>query len=85
MTLEISTSLKSNPKLKKKLWLEMKEKILGRKYELSLVFIGDKKSQSLNKQFRNKDYSANVLSFPVDSDMGEIFINAPYAKKESKK
>jgi ssRNA-specific RNase YbeY (16S rRNA maturation enzyme) len=53
----------------------MKESVLGKKYELSLVFIGDKKSKSLNKKFRNKDYKANILSFPIDNDMGEIFIN----------
>jgi len=85
MTLEISTTLKNKPKFKKKLWVKIAEKVLGKKYELSLVFIGDKKSKSLNKKFRNKNYTANVLSFPVDSDMGEIFINLPNAKKEAKK
>lgn len=83
--LEISTTLQNKPKLKKKILLKMKDKVLGKKYELSVVFIGDKKSQSLNKQFRNKNYTANVLSFPVDDDMGEIFINYPNAKKEAKK
>jgi ssRNA-specific RNase YbeY (16S rRNA maturation enzyme) len=63
----------------------MKDKVLGKKYELSLVFIGDKKSLSLNKQFRKKNHIANVLSFPIDADLGEIFINYPNAKKEAKK
>jgi probable rRNA maturation factor len=82
---DINTSLKNTPKYKKKLWLEMKDKVLGKKYELSLVFIGDKKSLSLNKQFRKKNHIANVLSFPIDADLGEIFINYPNAKKEAKK
>ncbi len=81
----INTTLKNKPTFKKKLWLEIKNEILGKKYNLSLVFIGDKKSRFLNKKFRNKDYSANILSFPVDSDMGEIFINFPASKKDSKK
>jgi probable rRNA maturation factor len=79
---EISTTLKKNPKFKKKFWEEAKNEILGKNYELSLVFIGDKKSKSLNINFRKKDYSANVLSFSIDKDFGEIFINFPNAKKE---
>lgn len=82
---EVSTTLKNKPKFKKKLWKEMKEKVLGKNYELSLVFIGDKKSKSLNKIFRNKNYSADILSFPVDKDFGEIFINFPKTKKSCKK
>jgi probable rRNA maturation factor len=50
-----------------------------------LVFIGDKKSKNLNQTFRKKNYSANVLSFPIDKNFGEIFINFPSTKKECKK
>ena len=75
MNFEISTTLKNKPRFKKKLWIDIKESVLGKKYELSLVFIGDQKSRTLNKKFRKKDYKANILSFPVDEDMGEIFIN----------
>jgi ssRNA-specific RNase YbeY (16S rRNA maturation enzyme) len=50
-----------------------------------LVFVGNKKSKSLNSYFRQKQYSANILSFPIDIDMGEIFINFPSAKKECKR
>lgn len=79
---DVSTTLKNNPKIKESFWGKIKDEVLGKDYELSLVFIGDIKSKSLNKIFRKKDYTANVLSFPVDPDFGEIFINFPNAKKE---
>lgn len=52
----------------------MKEAILGKRYNLSLVFVGTKKAARLNEQYRNKTYSPNVLSFPLDTHTGEIFI-----------
>jgi probable rRNA maturation factor len=63
----------------------IKDSILGKKYELSLVFIGDKKALSLNKKYRNKDYNPNILSFPISEDSGEIFINLKQLKKETSK
>ena len=63
---------------------EIKNKILGRKYDLSIVFVGDTRSKTLNKKYRKKDYPTNVLSFPISKDLGEIYINIPYAKKDCK-
>lgn len=62
---------------------EIKNSILGEKYELSLVFCGNRKSRELNRTYRDKDYPTNVLSFPLDKKSGEIFINPHIAKKES--
>ena len=56
--------------------------LLKKNYELSLVFIGHARSKRLNKQFRNKDKSANVLTFPLSDDSGEIFITVPMKNKE---
>ncbi len=64
---------------------KIKEEILGEKYELSMVFCGNRKSKELNKIYRNKDYTPNVLSFPLDKNSGEIFINPHVAKKEAPK
>lgn len=58
--------------------------ILGKKYDLSLVFIGKKRSQTINKTYRNKDYPTNILSFPLDKDTGEIFICLDKVKTEKK-
>jgi probable rRNA maturation factor len=63
----------------------MKEAILGKKYDLTLAFVGPKQAQSLNKAYRKKDYVPNVLSFPLTKDTGEAYICLSVAKKEYKK
>lgn len=63
----------------------MKEYVLGKDYALSLVFIGDKKAKTLNTTYRNKETSANVLSFPLSKHEGEIFINLARVRREHKK
>lgn len=64
---------------------DIKNEILGKNYELSLVFIGDKLSKKLNKQSRKKDAPTNILSFPLSKTSGEIFINYKLAEKQAKK
>ncbi|NCT01889.1 rRNA maturation RNase YbeY [Candidatus Parcubacteria bacterium] len=61
----------------------IKEAILGKKYELSLTFIGEKRAVSLNQAHRNKSYVPNVLSFPLTTTVGEIFICPAVAKNEA--
>ena len=57
--------------------------LLPRDYSLSLVLCGDSLSRRLNRENRKKDYSANVLSFPLSKTEGEIFINVRKAAKEA--
>lgn len=76
---------KSKSPVSELLFTKIKDSILGKKYELSLVFIGDKRATTLNKKYRNKTYNPNVLSFPVDESAGEIFINLRQLKKEVEK
>lgn len=64
---------------------KMKDDILGKKYVLSLCFVGDKMAQKLNLTHRKKEYVPNVLSFPLDATTGEVFIAPSIAKKEAKK
>ncbi len=64
-------------------FVEMKKVILGESYELSLVFAGDALTRKLNRIYRQKDKPANVLSFPISKQKGEIFINLKRAKKEA--
>lgn len=63
---------------------QYKNAILGKKYQLSIVFAGSTLSQKLNKQYRDKDYPTNVLSFPLSKDEGEIIINLQKARSEAK-
>jgi len=64
---------------------KIKDDILGKKYILSLAFIGVIRSKALNKKHRGKDYTPNVLSFPLDTNVGEIYITPTVAKKEASK
>ena len=83
MTLEISTTLQKQKYPTDIPYQKIKEKVLGKKYELSLVFCGSKLTKKLNQQFRKKNYVANVLTFPLSKNSGEIFIKLPTTKKFS--
>lgn len=61
----------------------IKESVLGKKYDLSIVFVGDKLSAKLNEKYRNKKGSTNILSFPYFENTGEIFINLKLVKKQA--
>lgn len=55
-------------------FVAIKNKILGKDYELSLVFATKALSKKLNNIHRGKNYPTNILSFPLDKKSGEIFI-----------
>jgi len=78
----ISSTVKNYPPLP---YEAMKNNILGKSYEVSLVFIGEVRAQKLNQSTRGKDYVPNVLSFPLTEKSGEVFITPIVAEKEAKK
>ncbi|MBI2097706.1 MAG: rRNA maturation RNAse YbeY [Candidatus Vogelbacteria bacterium] len=51
------------------------KKVLGANYDLSLALIGDARARRLNRRWRGRDKPANILSFPLDKNSGEIFLN----------
>jgi probable rRNA maturation factor len=59
----------------------IKEAVLGKNFELSLVFCSAKKIQSLNKIYRNINKPTDILSFPLSKNSGEIFICKSEARK----
>lgn len=63
----ISTTLgKDTPKIEGVFFRDIKEKVLGKGYELSLVFVGADRMRALNKKHRGKDYATDILSFDLD-------------------
>ena len=82
-TLSITNTTKG--KLPRLPFVLIKEAVLGKKYELSLVFIGSSKSRSLNRIHRAKDKPTNILSFELSKNSGEIFIDLGLSKKQAKK
>jgi probable rRNA maturation factor len=79
----ITNKTKSKPK--SLLFVRIKDDVLGKDYELSLVFIGSVKSRTLNKEYRKKDKSTNILTFPLSKTEGEIFITPEVAKRDARK
>jgi len=78
----ISSTIREYPK---HAYAKIAEGVLGKKYDLSLVFVGADRAQSLNKKYRKKTYVPNVLSFPLDDTSGEIYICPNVAKREASK
>ena len=64
---------------------EIKEKLLGKKYSLTVIFCTPKESQEHNKTYRDKDYPTNILSFPLSENEGEIYISLSTARRDAKK
>lgn len=66
---------------------------LGKNKEsLSVHLIGDKKMRRLNRQYRGKDKTTDVLSFGLDEgfdiagshELGDIFISIPHIRRQAK-
>ncbi|WP_333655068.1 rRNA maturation RNase YbeY [Dissulfurispira sp.] len=64
--------------------------------EISVLFVNDRKMRELNLQYRGKDKTTDVLSFPqieqfkqfkrfeLLTSLGDIVINLPQAKRQAK-
>ncbi len=66
-------------------FVEMKNAILGKKYELSVIIVGKKEIQKLNREYRDINKPTDILSFPLSDSFGEIYINPEMTKLEAKK
>jgi probable rRNA maturation factor len=59
--------------------------------EISVYVVDEEEGQSLNAQYRGKDYPTNVLSFPADIPeevgvplLGDLVVCAPVVEREAK-
>jgi probable rRNA maturation factor len=55
--------------------------------EVSVLFCGDRRMAALNRRWRSKNRSTDVLAFPsgenVDRFLGDIVISVPYAARQA--
>ncbi len=65
-------------------FLQIKEKILSKSYDLTVIFCSPKESQERNQAYRQKDYPTNILSFPLEKNEGEIYICLSIARRDAK-
>lgn len=55
--------------------------------EVTIRIVDEAEGRALNRDYRNKDYATNVLTFPLADEphlMGDIIICAPAVAKEAK-
>ncbi len=56
--------------------------------EVSVLFCGDRRMRSLNRRYRRKDRSTDVLAFPASDGgglLGDIVISVPYAARQARR
>ena len=58
--------------------------ILPKNYNISIVLVDSKTIKTLNKKYKGKEKTTDVLSFPISKNMGEIFINLDLIGKIAK-
>jgi probable rRNA maturation factor len=76
---------KTKAKLPSLAFRDMKTEVLGSDYELTLNIVSESEIKRLNTIYRDIEKSTDILSFPVDDKVGEIFINLKQTKLESVK
>lgn len=65
-------------------FVDMKNKILGKNYDLSIAFLGTNSAQKINISSRGKNYIPNTLSFPYEKNSGEIILCPIIIQKQAK-
>ncbi len=64
---------------------KLKTAVLGKNYDLTISFISPNESVKINKTYRKKDYVANVLSFPLGKESGELYLSLSQIRRDAKK
>lgn len=64
-------------------FVSIKNKILGKKYELSVIFLSAQKQKKINLKYRGINTTTNILSFPLSKTSGEITFDPIKIKKDS--
>ncbi len=62
---------------------KLAESVLGKGYALSIVFVTPAKIKTLNRIYRNKNVSTDILSFDMTKKEGELYISMSDVKKKA--
>ena len=59
----------------------------ARAEEVSVLFCGDARMRRLNRDYRGKDRSTDVLAFPAAGGwlLGDIVVSVPYAARQARR
>ncbi len=64
-------------------FLRIKEKVMGKSYDLSVVIVTPTYMKKLNTTYRKKTKATDVLSFTLSKTSGEIYLCVEEIKKRS--
>ena len=64
------------------LLVRIKNKVVGKDFSVCIVFAGPKRLRALNKKYRQKSYTPNVLAFRMGKKDGEVFVCPEVAARE---
>jgi probable rRNA maturation factor len=64
-------------------FVSMKDAVLGPTYELGVRFVSAAKQRELNRTYRAKDSTTNILSFPLSKTAGDITIDLSKVRQEA--
>src|ERR1035437_4335446 len=74
---------KTKGKLPRLPFVYIKNKILGKDYQLSLGLLKSLKQKQINLKYRKINETTNILSFPLSKNSGEITIDPVKVKKDA--
>jgi probable rRNA maturation factor len=91
LDLQVASSAQDIPNLDEfKTWLALAIPSAQQDWDITVRVVDEEESQSLNRDYRNKDYATNVLSFPADVPaelniplLGDLVICAPVVAREA--
>lgn len=81
--LTLSSTVKRKPPVSRAFLSRATKIVLGKQYDLTLVFIGKNKSLSLNSRYRNIKKPTDILSFELEKNLGEMYIQPDMAKRKA--
>jgi probable rRNA maturation factor len=79
----VTLNNKTKSKLPRLPFVSIKEKILGKKYDLSVSFLSASAQRKINKTYRGKDKTTNILSFTLSENSGEITFDLVQVKHDA--
>ncbi len=68
----ITHLIQPKPRVPRAFLHSAKDAVLGKKYDLSVAFVGSAEIKKLNRKFRGKAKPTDILSFSLSSTSGEI-------------
>jgi len=74
---------KTKGKLPRLPFVSIKNKILGPNFELGVSLLSPSAQRKINRDYRQKDETTNILSFPLSETSGEITLDPIKIKKDA--